>query len=138
MPVRWRRWFAALALAAAGLTLSSCAKEPAMRVALYSYEIAIDGNEFKPGPITIYVTNYSDKDMHEIEFFRTDVPAQQLPRTLTDTVNPAFINPISPKVEVAPGSSRRQELNLSVGHYIILCNRPGHYDKGMYVEFDVK
>ena len=138
MKARWTRWFAAIALVSAGLFLSSCQSEPTMRVALYSYQISIDRTEFEAGQITLYVTNYSEKEPHEIALFRTDTPADFLPRTLVDTVNTAQINPISSLVDVQPGVTRKQLLNLSPGHYIILCNLPGHYDQGMYTEFDVK
>ena len=138
MKARWTRWIAALALVSAGFLLSSCQPEPTMRVALYSYQISIDRTEFEAGPITLYITNYSEKQPHEIALFRTDTPAEFLPRTLTDTVNTAFINAISSKVPVLAGETRKQLVNLSPGHYIILCNLPGHYDQGMYAEFDVK
>jgi uncharacterized cupredoxin-like copper-binding protein len=138
MKARWTRWFAVLALGSCGFLLSSCAPDPTMRIALYSYQISIDQAQFEAGPITLYITNYSEKQPHEIALFRTDTPAEFLPRTLVDTVNAAMINPISSKVDVMPGITRKQSVNLSAGHYIILCNLPGHYDQGMYAEFDVK
>ena len=40
--------------------------------------------------------------------------------------------------EIAGGRSKRLSLNLSKGHYALICNLPGHYAAGMRADFTVK
>ena len=40
--------------------------------------------------------------------------------------------------ETKPGASKQVTLNLKPGHYVLLCNVPGHFKAGMYKNFIVK
>ena len=39
--------------------------------------------------------------------------------------------------ELAAGQSKKLTLNLVAGHYVLICNVPGHYAAGMYQDFNV-
>jgi len=40
--------------------------------------------------------------------------------------------------ELAPGTSKTLKLKLVPGHYVLLCNLPGHYTSGQRVDFSVR
>jgi uncharacterized cupredoxin-like copper-binding protein len=39
--------------------------------------------------------------------------------------------------DVAAGTSKKLTLNLKKGHYVLICNIPGHYKSGMHADFTV-
>jgi uncharacterized cupredoxin-like copper-binding protein len=39
--------------------------------------------------------------------------------------------------DLARGSTKRLSLKLAPGHYVLICNRPGHYEMGMHTSFVV-
>ena len=40
--------------------------------------------------------------------------------------------------DIAGGRSKKLSLNLSKGHYVLICNLPGHYAAGMRADLTVK
>ena len=40
--------------------------------------------------------------------------------------------------DVAPGKSKSVTLDLQAGHYVLVCNLPGHYKLGMHAELTVR
>jgi uncharacterized cupredoxin-like copper-binding protein len=40
--------------------------------------------------------------------------------------------------EIKPGEVKRLTLNLTKGHYSLICNLPFHYGKGQFVDFYVR
>ena len=39
---------------------------------------------------------------------------------------------------IAGGQSKTLEVDLEPGHYALICNIPGHYEPGMYSDFEVE
>ncbi len=39
---------------------------------------------------------------------------------------------------IKPGAVKRLTLNLTKGHYTLLCNLPGHYNSGQFADFYVR
>jgi len=39
--------------------------------------------------------------------------------------------------DLAPGKNRRLTLKLTPGRYVLICNKAGHYAKGMHTSFVV-
>ncbi len=39
---------------------------------------------------------------------------------------------------IAGGQAKVLEVDLKPGHYQLICNLPGHYEPGMYADFEVK
>jgi uncharacterized cupredoxin-like copper-binding protein len=39
---------------------------------------------------------------------------------------------------VPPGDNKTLSVKLAAGHYVLLCNLPGHYKAGQYVDFTVR
>jgi uncharacterized cupredoxin-like copper-binding protein len=40
--------------------------------------------------------------------------------------------------DLAKGRTKRLSLNLEKGHYVLICNLPGHYEAGMRTDFTVR
>jgi uncharacterized cupredoxin-like copper-binding protein len=40
--------------------------------------------------------------------------------------------------EIKPGETKRLTLNLTKGHYSLICNLPFHYGRGQFVDFYVR
>ncbi len=96
------------------------------------------------GKVTFIITNTGAED-HEFVVLRTDTPAADFPivgfegepnrfdedaKGLTnvgETGDPAM----------APGTSLMLTIDMSAGHYAVVCNLPGHYAMGMHQDFDV-
>jgi uncharacterized cupredoxin-like copper-binding protein len=92
------------------------------------------------GHHTIGYTN-NGKAGHEIVMFRTTLPANALPLNADGDVNED-----SPQLESAadsgdalpPGHSKSfTTVDLKPGHYVAVCNLPGHYKLGMYLDVTV-
>lgn len=73
---------------------------------------------------------------HELEVIDTDTPAADFPvedsRAQTDGEKVGEVEGI------AAGQSKVLEVDLEPGHYALICNLPGHYQPGMYADFEVK
>ena len=46
--------------------------------------------------------------------------------------------PSAKSSEVKPGAVKRLTLNLTKGHYSLICNLPFHYGRGQFVDFYVR
>jgi uncharacterized cupredoxin-like copper-binding protein len=79
---------------------------------------------------------------HEIVMFRTDLPANQLPLEANGDVNedsPLLTNVADSGDELAPGGTKTfKTAALSPGHYVAICNLPGHYRLGMKLNVTVR
>ncbi len=120
-----------------GIILSSCVPSQ-VRVALYSYQINVDKSTIPPGPVTFYITNHSKTDIHELEIYRTELAPYQLPRTLFGKANTSFLTGVTGTVRIFPGDTRKLDIDLAQGHYVVIGNQADDYDLGMYAEFTVK
>lgn len=89
------------------------------------------------------------KIAHELVMFKTDLTAAQLLTDPSTAVQPATgkLNEDSDKLvsvldsgnTVPPGTSRVVPSGpLTAGHYVLMCDLPGHYALGMYEDVTVK
>ena len=90
------------------------------------------------GVVTFQVTNTSKDTVHEmIVMYRQD-PGKPLP--YIDAENRVDEDKAGDKGEVSeldPGKSGALTVALKPGKYVLICNVPGHFDSGMWAEFDV-
>ena len=74
---------------------------------------------------------------HQFVLVKTEIPAEDLPLAengFADTQAEGI--ELIYKEEAFPPAERRElELTLDPGHYVMLCNLPGHYARGMRVNF---
>ncbi|HXY92731.1 MAG TPA: sulfocyanin-like copper-binding protein [Acidimicrobiia bacterium] len=108
-------------------------------VALDEYTIALDPASPPTGAVTFDVTNQG-KIAHEFVLFRTDLPADALPVNKKGDVNeqaPQLQSVADSGSDLKPGASRTLHATLTPGHYVAVCNLPGHYAAGMRVDVTV-
>jgi len=108
-----------------------------VKATLLSNEIQLDTQNVKPGSVTFDVHNASDDKLtHELVVLRTDLTDGGLPVRKGRVAEEKF-RKIGEVEDVAPGKSRTAVLQLVPGHYVLLCNKPGHYSMGMHTSLVV-
>jgi uncharacterized cupredoxin-like copper-binding protein len=94
----------------------------------------------KPGKHTIGLTN-DGKVPHEVVIFKTDLPANDLPLDANGDVNeesPQLTNVADSGKALQPGGTKSfKTASLTPGHYVAVCNLPGHYRLGMRLNLTV-
>lgn len=93
------------------------------------------------GKHTIGLTNNGTVD-HEVVLFKTDLPANALPLEANGDVNedsPQLTNVAdSGEPLKAGGTTSFKTTALTPGHYVAVCNLPGHYRLGMKLTVTVR
>jgi uncharacterized cupredoxin-like copper-binding protein len=90
------------------------------------------------GTITFHVTNQATDIPHQLTVIRTDVAAAQLPVDSQDDPLLSQLDVVGQTDDIAPGQSTDLTLDLSAGHYALICALHGHYHAGMYADFTVQ
>lgn len=104
-----------------------------VKVRLTDFKITPSASTVSAGKVTFDATN-AGKAEHEMVVIRTDKKPSQLAKG--DGASEAgSVGEIS---ETKPGASKSVTLKLEPGHYVLLCNVPGHFKAGMYKNFIVK
>jgi uncharacterized cupredoxin-like copper-binding protein len=129
-----------LALAAAGCgssnnsdtkTTSSAAK--AADVKLDEWKVAPSATTLAAGKVKIAAAN-DGKTTHEMVVLRTDKPAASL-GSGKRVSEAGSVGEIS---DLKAGAGASKTFDLSPGHYVLLCNLPGHYSAGMRADLTVR
>lgn len=103
-----------------------------------SFQIKFSKYSAQAGPITFHIVNGADDMLHEFILIQTDAPASELPTDeMTGRVQEDAVTIITAAEDIPPANSRNITVNLAAGHYVIVCNLPGHYEQGMRVDFNV-
>ena len=89
------------------------------------------------GQVTFVVTNHGAKT-HEFVVLRTDSPADSFP-IVSFEGEPNRIDEDAPGVtnvgetgDMEPGTTMSLTIDMSAGHYAVVCNLAGHYAMGMH------
>lgn len=124
----------ALAILVAACGQSSGSEElTEIAATLEDYSIDLDKDTVSTGSITISATN-EGAEVHEIEVFagtETDLPVSQ---GVADTSALTLVDEIE---DIVPGSVLSLEIDLPPGEYVIMCNLPDHFEKGMVATLTV-
>ena len=99
-----------------------------------TYGISLSSNTAPAGNVTFHVKNNATDQQHEFVVVQTDTPADKLPLDADGNVN----EDLGEAEEIDPGTSKDLTLNLPPGHYVLMCNLPGHYAQGMHLDFTVQ
>jgi caa(3)-type oxidase subunit IV len=103
-----------------------------------SFQIQFSQYTAQAGPVTFHIVNGADDMLHEFILIQSDQPADQLPTDdTTGRVKEDAVTIITSAEDIPPSQSRNVTVNLAAGHYVIVCNLPGHYEQGMRVDFNV-
>ncbi len=102
-----------------------------------SYYIKLSHNTVQPGQVTFNVTNQGPDD-HEFVIFKTQLAQDNLPTQKGQIdENASSVTKIEDHAQVPKGTSYTVSVNLQPGHYVVVCNLPGHYLQGMHAELVV-
>lgn len=116
---------------------SSAGGDSTVQVTEGNYHIDLSTNVVGPGQITFQVTNQGPAE-HEFVIFKTDLAEDNLPTQNGDVnENASSLTKVYEHQQVASGTSYTVTQNLDVGHYVIVCNLPGHYQLGMHASLTV-
>jgi uncharacterized cupredoxin-like copper-binding protein len=93
------------------------------------------------GKVSFVVTNESTTETHEFVVLSTKTPAADFPivsfegeANRIDEDAPGVTN-VGETGDMEPGTSKLLTIDLSSGHYAVVCNLPGHYAGGMHQDF---
>jgi len=131
-----------LGIAAAPSTPAPATAAPAAPSALHAEEaefsIKLDGATLAAGASSIVVAN-KGTITHEFVVVRTDLAPETLPRGTDGGVDEdnSGTTHIDEAEDIAPGTSKTIDLQLTPGAYVVFCNLPGHYVGGMHAAFTV-
>jgi len=125
----------------------SIATKAHITIILKDFSIDPHTNRAKAGRLTLEAVN-EGRSLHELVILKTDLNPAALPRKeakplqgmgtqyLVDEDDPR-IQTIDEIEEFPPGTSQSKTVILVPGHYVLFCNIPGHYDKGMFASLQV-
>lgn len=102
-----------------------------------NYGIYLNTSAVPAGQVQFDLSNLGP-DQHEFVVFKTDLAADQLPvENGLVNENAASLQKQDEQQEYPSGETRTLTLTLDPGHYVLICNLPGHYEQGMHVDFNV-
>ncbi|MBN3754467.1 hypothetical protein G3N95_16070 [Paraburkholderia sp. Tr-20389] len=125
-----------LAMVALVAPLSAHADEM-IHVKLTDNTIQLDSDTAKAGRVTFEVNNAANGNTeHEFVVLKTDADDAHLPVHKGLVAENRF-KKMGEVEDLAQGSTKRLSLKLAPGRYVLICNRPGHYEMGMHTSFVV-
>lgn len=115
---------------------AGCSSEQQASVQVKDFSIG-SPSDFKSGKVTFRVHN-SGPGEHEMVILKTSLGPDSLP-TDGDKVNEEAKGIESPgEIEdIVAGKTKSATFDLKPGSYVLICNLPGHYAKGMRAGFKV-
>jgi uncharacterized cupredoxin-like copper-binding protein len=119
-----------IAVATAGAVTSG----KSVNVTLNEFNVQPAKQGAPTGSVTFNVTN-SGKSTHEFVVVKTPKPAGSLTSHGGEASESGNVGEIG---GLKSGQSKKLTLKLSAGHYALLCNLPGHYKAGQFVDFYVR
>jgi uncharacterized cupredoxin-like copper-binding protein len=106
-------------------------------VQLNSFSVTPSITTVKAGRVTFNITNIATEDAHEFVLINTDLPPDKLPVGGDKMVDEKTLTVVTQLAGIDPGKTGQVIANLSAGQYVLICNRPDHYNQGMHAAFTV-
>jgi len=128
---------AAAAVAAVSIgvvTAHAVTSKNAVSVSLNEFNVTPAVQGAPAGKVTFTVKNIG-KAEHEVVVLKTLRAAGNLSSHGGEASEAGNVGEIG---SVKPGQQKKLTLTLKKGHYSILCNLPGHYAGGQFVDFYVR
>jgi len=122
----------ALALGVA-CTSTETAADDAIEVTLRNDAVTLDPTTAPAGSVTFSATN-EGTETHEIEVFHVDPKALPIADGVASTDGLELLDEIE---DITPGGNADLTVDLAAGSYVVMCNLPDHYGRGMVSSFDV-
>lgn len=89
------------------------------------------------GPVRFTVAN-AGAALHELVILKTTLAEDKLPVRATDATKVEETGSVGELEDVAAGATGSLDVTLTVGSYVLICNKPGHYAAGMHTAFSVQ
>jgi uncharacterized cupredoxin-like copper-binding protein len=117
----------------------SNAAATALNTRTADFAVTSDVATVPAGLVDLDVTNAGPLP-HELILFKTEFAQDKLPldkdgRVIEDAEG--IFNAFDTGDNIAPGESHHFDVALTAGNYVMLCNLPAHYGKGMHIAFKV-
>lgn len=106
-------------------------------VTLVSFQVKLSQDSANAGPVTFHIVNNAADILHEFILIQSDEPASELPTDMMGRVAEDDVTIITAAEDIPPSQSVNLPVTLGAGHYVLICNLPGHYQQGMRVDFTV-
>jgi uncharacterized cupredoxin-like copper-binding protein len=119
------------------LLLAGCGGPGGVTANLTDTGIQVAPSTATAGDITFHIKNTSASEVHEFVVLQTDLGADQLPMDADGNVEEDKLTSMGEKGDIAAGQGADLALKLPAGHYMLICNLPGHYKLGMHTSFTV-
>ena len=126
---------AAVAVLAAGGVGAALAMQSAATTKVTEKEFKVTPlpAQVKAGKVTFSVKNVGHLE-HEFIVIKTSRAANKLP---TKGAVAVVTGKVGALTHVKPGTTKTLTLTLKAGHYVLICNLPGHYKAGQFANFRV-
>lgn len=113
-------------------------QDPSTRSDIHAMQMLANPASVRPGAVTFHATNESKTLIHEMLVVKVQSLGEKLPYDRkTSQVIESRVKDLGEISDLKPGTSGSLTLNLKPGDYLLLCNQPGHYQKGMWAKFTV-
>ena len=100
-------------------------------------KILLDRDNISAGTVVFTVKNTGTVE-HELVVLKTDVAADKIKPDADEPGKMSEEGSLGESGDIAAGETKTFKLDLSAGHYVFICNQPGHYLLGMHIAFTVK
>ena len=115
----------------------SFAQPPVIKATLLDNAIQVEVSSIKAGKVTFEANNASEaKVVHEMVVLKTPMADDKLPVKAGKVPEKEF-KKMGEVEDVAVGKSKRLTLHLAAGHYVLICNKSGHYQMGLHTSLTV-
>jgi uncharacterized cupredoxin-like copper-binding protein len=116
--------------------LSGCGKDEPVSAKLSEYTIQLSSATAKAGDVTFKIAN-AGTVVHELVVVQTDQGVDALPKNAEGVVDEEQLISMGEQGDLEVGKATDLTLKLPAGHYMLICNLPGHFAGGMHADFTV-
>jgi uncharacterized cupredoxin-like copper-binding protein len=116
-------------------TTSTGEAEGEIEVGLKEWAVVVEAPSVGSGEVTFKADN-EGKVPHELVVLKTDTKAADLETEGTKAKEEG--ENLGKAANVAPGTDGEVKVELESGHYVLLCNLPGHFQQGMATDLDIE
>ncbi len=118
----------------AAVSTAVAASSKTVKVTESEFKVSPSPKSVSAGKVTFKVKNSGDVE-HELVILKTPTAASKLKVSNGRVSDKGSVGEIE---DIASGSTKSKSVNLKKGHYVLLCNIPGHYGQGMRADLTVK
>jgi hypothetical protein len=104
---------------------------------LDEYAIGLDRDSAPSGRITFDIRN-DGRLVHEFVVLKSDDAQDSLPSEGDEVEEHAAGNLVDEAEDIRPRKTVTLGVGLKRGRYVLICNLPGHYARGMHAAFRVR